>query len=114
MIATSRLISHSAIFRLHENELLRARKVGDFEQIARSKHVLQTVARTIAISLRDVIGTVVTPDVVTLALWSHKIVYHVAMAHVRYGVRDDEWEADLERFKRYLRYLSDNMKLHGK
>jgi len=103
----------SALFRLHEGELLHAEKVNDTVQVASSKHFLQALTHKTVVSLR-VLGNGVPPDIATLALWSHKIIYHTAKCHVRYGVRDKDWASDLERCKNYMRYLSERMKLHGK
>jgi hypothetical protein len=105
-------MSSSALFRLHEEELIHAQIVNDTEQIIRSKHFLQTLTYKTVESLR-VFDTGIPPDMVTLALWSHKIIYYTAMSHVRYGVRDKDWASDLERCKNYMRFLGEKLKIFG-
>lgn len=102
----------SAHFYLHQTELDVSLDTRNDEQTARSKIALQSLTRTVIHSVRAA-DTGIPLDIDSLAFWAHKIVYLAALCHIKYGVRDNEWESDLEVCKSYLRYFVPRIKLHS-
>ena len=101
----------SALFYLHEEELKLAIQVGNEEQATRSTAALRSLTRLVIYATKaSSIG--VPLDLDSIAFWSHKIVYHAAMCHIRYAIRDQDWGDDLQVCRSYLRYFTPRYKLH--
>jgi hypothetical protein len=87
-------------------------EVGDAERLARATFAIQSATRTITYMLKhSQTGEPLNLD--RLALWSHRIVYTAALMHIRFGDRNEEWTADLETMKHYMRYFEPRYKLYG-
>jgi hypothetical protein len=53
-------------------------------------------------------------DYDAMAFWAHAQCAQAALAHIRFGERNEEWEADLEMLKGYLRGFMGRFGLYGK
>lgn len=83
------------------------------EQITRSTEAVRSLAR-IVIYVTKAAKLGMPLDLDSISFWAHKIIYHAAMCHIKYGERDDEWADDLEVCKSYLKYFIPRYKLHSK
>ncbi|KAG4436162.1 hypothetical protein IFR05_008366 [Cadophora sp. M221] len=52
-------------------------------------------------------------DFDTLAYWSHRLIPDTAMMHIKFGQRNDEWQAGLDLMKYYLRGIESRYNLYG-
>ena len=60
-------------------------------------------------------GSVGRPlDYDAMAFWAHAQCAQAALVHIRFGERNEEWEADLDMLKGYLRGFSGKFGLYGK
>lgn len=47
------------------------------------------------------------------SFWTYTLFAKSALIHIKYNVRDEQWESDLEALKNYLRYYAPRYKFHG-
>jgi hypothetical protein len=48
-----------------------------------------------------------------IAFWANGLCALAALVHIKYGVRDEEWESDLQTLKSYLQYFEPRYKIYG-
>ena len=48
-----------------------------------------------------------------MAFWAHSICAKAALVHIKYSVRDEQWESELEVLKTYLRFFKPRYKIYG-
>lgn len=100
-------------FYFHQHEFDLASKSGDTMGAARAKLAIQSMVRT-NINMTEVGYTGSPIDFDTLAYWSHRLIPDTAMMHIKFGERNDEWQAELDLMKYYLHGLASRYKLYGK
>ena len=103
----------SAAFSLHAHYLSIETSLQNTEGIQRATLALQSLARIVIHMTRSTdIGRPLDFD--TLAFWSHEIVFRGAMTHLKLGIRDENFEEDLEVCNDYLKLFSPRYGVHGK
>ncbi|KAH7342752.1 hypothetical protein BKA65DRAFT_400962 [Rhexocercosporidium sp. MPI-PUGE-AT-0058] len=100
-------------FYFHQHEFDLATKSGDTIGASRAKLAIESMVRT-NINMTQVSYTGSPIDFDTLAYWSHRIVPDTAMMHIKFGERNNEWQAGLDLLKYYLRGIESRYKLYGK
>ncbi len=88
-----------------------ASQLGTEDDLCRSTIAMQSLVRTIVYVLKQ--GNSGMPiDLDMLAFWSHHMIYLCATMHIKFGIRDENWAADLEAMIDYLRYFAPRYKLY--
>jgi hypothetical protein len=102
----------SAAFSLHAHYLAIETSLQNAEGIQRATLALQSLARIVIHMTRSTdIGRPLDFD--TLAFWSHEIVFRGAMTRLKVGMRDENFEEDLEVCKEYLKLFRPRYGVHG-
>lgn len=106
------ILANSVALILTQHRMETALKAGDTEQLLRATLDLQSATRTIIYITKA--GSAGLPiDFDTLAFWSHYMAYLGGLMHIKYGIRDENWAADVEYMIDYLRYLAPRYKLYS-
>jgi hypothetical protein len=106
------IIRDSFALYLLRHEMKVASQLGKADDLCRSTITMQSSVRTIIYVLRQ--GSSGIPmDLDMLAFWSHHMIYVCAAMHIKFGIRDESWESDLDAMIDYLRYFSPRYKLYS-
>ena len=85
---------------------------GNAEDLARATSAMHSLTRTIIYVV--IAGSTGLPlNLDTISFWAHHMCYLAADMHIKFGIRDETWESDVERMIEYLRYFAPRYKLHG-
>jgi len=88
------------------------KKFGTPEGIERAKMSLQSLVRVMILTVKA--ADVGPPlDLDSMSFWCHSSAYLGAVTHIKLGIRNGEWQQDLDCLKRYLGFFKKRLKLYG-
>ena len=100
----------SAAFALYNHEMNLASQEGDSEGVTQARHSMLSLANVVIYATES---TDVNPlDIDAVAYWSNRIAYLAAMAHIRFGPRDDKWASKIKTLTNYLQYFSPRFQIY--
>jgi hypothetical protein len=89
-----------------------ALQLGKADDLCCATLAMQSAIRTIVYVLREGMSGVPI-DLDTLSFWSHHMISVTGFMHIKFGIRDENYDRDLEAMMDYLRYFAPRYKLYS-
>jgi hypothetical protein len=90
----------------------RETRAGNFARVSRATLALRYLSRLVIHIIKSY-STGNPLDIDAMAFWAHGICAKAALVHIKYSVRDEQWESELEVLKTYLRFFKPRYKIYG-